>query len=450
MHVGASDTWLLLYMVHNQTSTPKTVWITYDVDFIADAPAQKLGIDPVKPIWLDVQRQPITPTAPNRSSYPVFNVGQGFGHYDPRFQRRVCVWPKENCARYDSYGDRTPQQGKRVHVPGADFVVPKSLAGTLIGLGGHLHPGGLEDQISLVRDGRSRRIFNSDAVYWQRKHPSRAGGPIDSWDVAMTVTGAPLDWKVKIRPGDILRVNAVYDTEESSWYENMGIVVALVAPKDTHGPPGVDVFRDDVRIDPGVPANAVRTPGWRQPSCRPSLTGSHKVLCLGGQVTHGHLAEASDFGGCAWGGCQPLPTKPGPEVSQVSIANFTYGLADLGLAYADGVPRVKLDQPLNFWNVDTSAQIWHTVTRCAAPCTGQTGLNYPVANGGRGPMNFDSSEIGYGVFFTPAKGQLWFDQPLERSVWNGTKWTLTPSRTGVYTFFCRIHPFMRGVIKVVK
>src|SRR5205814_8594625 len=117
------------------------------------------------------------------------------------------------------------------------------------------------------------------------------------------------------------------------------------------------------------------------------------------------------------------------------------------LAYADGVPQVKESQPLTFWNADTSADIWHTVTRCAAPCTGPTGLNYPVADGGKGRMNFDSSEIGYGLLFTPAKAQIGWP-PEQSSVWNGASWTLTPTKPGVYTFFCRIHPSMRGVIQI--
>ena len=65
-------------------------------------------------------------------------------------------------------------------------------------------------------------------------------------------------------------------------------------------------------------------------------------------------------------------------------------------------------------------------------------------------MNFDSSEIGYGLFFTPAKGQIWWGQPIEQSVYNGASWSFTPTKPGVYTFFCRMHPFMRGVIRVVK
>jgi len=32
---------------------------------------------------------------------------------------------------------------------------------------------------------------------------------------------------------------------------------------------------------------------------------------------------------------------------------------------------------------------------------------------------------------------------------NGVAWTFTPTRDGVYTFFCRVHPGMRGAFKVV-
>jgi plastocyanin len=445
MHVGASDSWALLYMVHNELSTPTVVWITYEIDYIAQDAARKLGIDAVRPIWLDVQRQPIAPGAPDTSGNPVFNVQQGFGRFSPEFHRRVCEWPRENCARFDVYGDRTPQQGKPARVAGADFVVPKDLSGTIVGLGGHLHPGGLADRVSLVRHGVEKPIFESDAVYWNRRDPHRCCGPDDSWDFSMTATGAPLGWKVKIKPGDILRLNAVYDSSHASWYENMGIVVAYVAPHDTHGPSGIDVFDPGVKIGAGVPTTAIPVPGWRRPSCHPYLTGAHPVLCLGGQITHGHLPEADPFGGCGGGGCTAVPKKNGPFVSNITIANFTYGQADLGVAAKTGVPRVRLGQPLTFWNADTSADIWHTVTQCRLPCTGAPGLAYPVATG-----DLESMDIGWGVFFSPAKGQIGWNKTPSNAIRDGAEWTFTPSRTGVYAFFCRIHPFMRGVIQVVK
>jgi plastocyanin len=469
MRVTAEDQWLLLYMVHSEIAQPKTVWITYEIDFVADADAEKLGIAPTKPVWLDVQGRRITKDAPETGGNPVFNVQKGFGHYDHDFGQRVCTWPKENCARHDVYGGVTPQQGKPAKVAGADWKVTEDMAGTLVTMGGHLHPGGLRDEVSLVRDGVEKPIHISDAIYWDRKYSGmdpvsgdvervpggRGGGPPNSWDFSMTGTGAFLDWKVKIEEGDILRLNATYDSEKASWYENMGIVMAWVAPDDPHKPEGIDVFEDDVTIDPGVPKNAISTPRYYKPSCTPDLTGPKKTLCLRGQITHGHLPESENFGGCRFGECPPLPEAEGPAVTDISIQGFTYGLADLGVAATNGIPQVKVGEPVTFWNFDTFANIWHTVTRCATPCTGDTGLDYPIADGGIGSpkdkMDFDSTEIGYGLFFSPASGQLGDeDKPTEEALQDGLFWTFTPTDTGVYTFYCRIHHGMRGVIEVVK
>ena len=470
MHVGAMDQWLLLYMVHSEVAQPKEVWITYDIDFVAEADADKLGIVPAKPVWLDVQSNRIHPDAPETGGNPVFNVQKGFGKFDPEYGQKVCSWPKENCARHDVYGDVTPQQGKPVNVPGADWKVTKDMAGTLITMGGHLHPGGVADEVSLVRKGKEKLIHISDAIYWDRKvegfdpitgdykkrSTGRAGGPGNTWDFSMTGTGAFLDWKVKIKAGDILRLNAVYDSKHASWYENMGIVMAWVAPKDPHGPEGIDVFEDNVTIDHGVPTTAIKTPGWRKLTCKPDLVGPHKTLCLRGQVTHGHLPEADHFGGCRFGKCPGLPEEDGPMVTDITMQGFTYGLADMGVVGSNGIPRVKVNEPVTFWNAESPGSIWHTVTRCKSPCTGPTGLDYPLADGGNGSpkdlMDFDSTEIGYGVFFSPASGQLGDeeDKPTEEALRDGIYWEFTPNRTGTYTFFCRIHHGMRGVIKVVK
>lgn len=467
MQVGARDQWLLLYMVHSAVAQPTEVWITYDIDYVAEDDAKKIGIVPAKPVWLDVQSKRIAKGAPSTSGNPVFNVQKGFGHYDKQLGQMVCTWPKENCARQDVYGGRTPQQGKPVRLEGADWKVPKDMAGTLVTMGGHLHPGGIRDEVSLVRDGKEKPIHISDAVYWARKgagvdplYPTknrslgRAGGPMNSWDFSMTGTGAFLDWKVKIEPGDILRLNATYDSEYSSWYENMGIVMAWVAPKDPHKPAGVDVFDDNVKIDPGVPTTAIETPGYMKATCKPDLTGPRKTLCLRGQVTHGHLPESGNFGGCPKDGCTPLPKKNGPFVTDIQMPFFTYGQADMGVIGQTGIPRVRVGDTVRFWNTDTFLNIWHTVTRCAEPCTGTTGLDYPLADGSRGPndkMDFDSTEMGYGVFFSPASGQLGDDdKSTEEALRDGLYWDLKTTKPGVYSFFCRIHPGMRGAIKVVK
>jgi plastocyanin len=471
MHVGAYDSWALLYMVHNATPNPHVVWITYDVDYIADADAPKHHIVPVKPVWLDVQRVPIAPGANNTGANPVYNVQRGFGHADTSSFARlntgfndgtgklVCTWPLENCARHDAYGTVTPQQGKDMHgsIPGADWEVTPNMAGTLIGIGGHLHPGGIRDEVSLVRGGVEKPIFISDSVAWKRApDTTQAGGPRNSWDFSMGVTGATIGWKVKIKPGDRIRLNAVYDSDDASWYENMGIVVAFVAPNDStdalHGGPGLDVFDDPVTIDPGFPDTAVPTPGWLSPSCHPNniTADGPLVLCLRGQVTHGHLREANTFGGAS---VIPIGAKPSSRfVSQIATVAFTYGSADLGVVGVTGIPKVHVGAPLTFVNFDTVADVWHTFTSCRVPCTGTYGLDYPTAFGvgDNSGADFDSTEIGYGLFFSPASGQFGgSNKTTAQALRDGLYATYTPTEPGLYTFYCRIHPSMRGVFDAV-
>ena len=43
------------------------------------------------------------------------------------------------------------------------------------------------------------------------------------------MTGTPLDWRVKLRRGDVLSTSATYDSERAAWWESMGIMVAYMA-----------------------------------------------------------------------------------------------------------------------------------------------------------------------------------------------------------------------------
>ena len=473
MQVGARDSWALLYMVHNDQADNRVVWLTYEVDYIAKADAEAAGIAPVKPLWLDVQGSQIHPEAPSTSANPVFNVQRGFGSIDPETGRRVCTWPKQNCARHDTYGQVTPQQGatkdstgKPIDIDGADWTVNEKMAGTIVALGGHLHFGGIRDEVSLVRKGKEKPIFVSDALYWsgdpEKRAKDRIGAPPTSWDFSMTVTGAPY-WKVKIREGDTIRINTVTDSEDASWYEGMGIVVAYVANEDPHAPAGVDVFTDDVTIDRGYAKQGLIPKGpwdvknnWKPSACSPKLTGANKTLCLRGMPTHGPKVESSNHsGGCPPDGCPPLPDKDGRLTTDIVSAGFTYGSADMGVIGQTGIPLLKKGVPARFWNYDTVARVWHTFTRCKEPCTGAKDMDYPMADGGNGKpndvMDFDSSEIGYGTMLEPASGQLPpNNKSTEQTVRDGLYWEFTPTKVGTYTFFCRIHKSMRGAFKVIE
>ena len=100
------------------------------------------------------------------------------------------------------------------------------IGGTFVAAGGHLHPGGLWDDLYVDRGGKSAHVFRSNAKYFE------PAGPV-SWDVALGVTRA--DWRLHVKAGDTLRLTTTYDSSKRSWYEAMGIMVAWFAPNQTKG-----------------------------------------------------------------------------------------------------------------------------------------------------------------------------------------------------------------------
>jgi plastocyanin len=265
--------------------------------------------------------------------------------------------------------------------------------GVLVGTAGHLHPGGLWTDLTLTRDGRTVPLFRSKAKYFE------PAGAV-SWDVAMTVT--PESWRVGVRKGDVLSVSATYDTERSSWYESMGIMPVAFSPGGT----GPDPFATNVNVP--------------------------------GRVTHGHLRENRNHGG-AFGGlpdARRLLSAPPPPSRTVPIRGFLYGQGDLGMTGRKGrPPTIRPGQTLRFVNRDAKRNIFHTITSCKAPCNRATGIAYPLADG---PVRFDSGNLGFGPEGATAAAQ--------RITWRTPK-TIRP---GTYTYFCRVHPFMRGAFRVAK
>ncbi|MEO8688209.1 MAG: hypothetical protein ABI611_08295 [Solirubrobacteraceae bacterium] len=263
--------------------------------------------------------------------------------------------------------------------------------GVLVQTAGHLHPGGLYTDLTLTRGGRTVNLFRSRAHYWE------PAGAV-SWDVAMTATRS--SWRVKVKRGDVLSVSATYDSKRASWYESMGIMPVAFAPG---APGGVDPFSGKLERR--------------------------------GRLTHGHLRENDNHGG-AGGGLPDARTAPdGPAATApVAITDFLYGQGDLLRAgAASRPPVVAAGQTLGFRNADAARTIYHTITACRAPCNRTTGIAYPLADG---PVEFDSGELGFGpAGFTPA---------ANRDTW-ATPANLGP---GTYTYFCRVHPFMRGAFRV--
>jgi hypothetical protein len=373
LHSDPSDSWIMNHMIHNLTPDPATVLITYDIDFVPDSEAAAAQITPVHPLWMDVA---------GLKAYPVFDATRGMG----------------SGGRY-TFPDQAA--GAQVGRVGAahEWTAPRDV--TVVSAVGHLHPGGLWDDLKASRGDATKEVFRSEAKYFE------PAGAV-SWDVATTATKP--GWAVGLRRGDRLSVSTTYDVSKASWYESMGIMVLFYA--DGIRPEAQDPFSADV--------------DWH------------------GWLTHGHLAENDHHGGEPLGLPNAVDLLSGPAVSGVGIRDFLYGRGDLATSGALGRPPVvRAGHSLTFRNLDALPgqtgpdAIYHTITACRAPCNATAGIAYPLDNAPPS-RNFDSGELGYGPGFATAAAQ--------RNTWK----TPRSLPTGTYTYFCRIHPFMRGAFRVVR
>ncbi|MGZ5331070.1 MAG: hypothetical protein ACXWFH_07170, partial [Solirubrobacterales bacterium] len=264
---------------------------------------------------------------------------------------------------------------------------------TLISTAGHLHPGGLNTELRDTRGGTTNTLFTSNARYYE------PAGEV-SWDVSMGAT--PAAWRVQVKAGDKVSVHATYDSRRSDWYEVMGIMPVAVYN-------GTDQGGQDAQTN--IPQAEI--------------------------LTHGHLSENDNHGGNPTGAPNPLSLSSAPAPNNtIGIQSFAFrGDPNAG----PSVPTIEPGQSLAFQNNDAipSVNAFHTITACKEPCNNSTGVAYPIADG---PVAFDSGELG----FNGNQGSIGAAPAADRSSWQ-TPQNLPPA---TYTYFCRIHPFMRGAFRV--
>jgi plastocyanin len=155
-----------------------------------------------------------------------------------------------------------------------------------------------------------------------------------------------------------------------------------------------------------------------------------------GVLTHGHLPENRNHGGAFSGLADPrkLFSAPPPPRRTIGIRNFLHGRGDLlRVGQKRRPPTIRAGSRLKFVNRDARRGIMHSITSCKAPCNRTTGIAYPLANG---PVRFDSGNLGFGPAGITAAAN--------RATWR----TPRNLKAGTYTYFCKIHPFMRGAFRV--
>jgi hypothetical protein len=289
--------------------------------------------------------------------------------------------------------------------------------GTMIGTGAHVHPGGLgmtvenygSEENPCPDDGQGyggTLLLDSDVI-WHN-------GVKFSEDYQTEVTNPA--WRAPIHKGDRIRISADYANKKTAWYEAMAhegtYIDELQPPKGRCKPYLVgpaSKLRGDKKVDV---TDGVRNRAWSM-----HMTDN---IC-------GRRYKAPP---CERPMPEPAQGPPAPG-NTVTIANFQYRPGDRSLPGTDGLPpAVPEGTSLTFVNVDQALNIRHSVTTCPWPCNGPYVANYPHADG-----IWDSDTLGYDAI----------------SGGNPDPVAETPKdlKPGLYSYFCRIHPWMRGAFEVV-
>jgi hypothetical protein len=291
--------------------------------------------------------------------------------------------------------------------------------GTLIGTGSHVHPGGLRvvtenygSEASPCPDagnGYGGTVLLKSDVIWHHGVPY-------SEDYQTEVTRP--SFRAPIHEGDRIRIAGIYENKEHAWYTAMthgGFYIDESQPPKGHCKPyfvGRDAkllkrgAKRKVRVFDGVPNRP-----W----------GSHHTDTVCGKRHGGPPCEQ-----------RAKPYEPGIATNQVNIANFQYQPGDMALSGAAGNPvQVRQGTSLRFVNLDQAANIRHSVTTCEWPCNGTYVANYPHADG-----VWDSGTLGFDV--------------IDGGSPNPVSETPPDLPVGKYSYFCRIHPWMRGAFEVVE
>ncbi|HLF70231.1 MAG TPA: hypothetical protein VI541_04675 [Actinomycetota bacterium] len=303
--------------------------------------------------------------------------------------------------------------------------------GTAIAGAGHLHPLGKE--VVLVNLGSVAKPcadldndgYAGITIFHSRKmeRVPEANFTTEDYQMGATKPG----FRTPIRQGDRIAQFGVYRNDENATYEAMsysGLYVdKLQVPTPLAANEGCTLANHgSYLINPSGPAD-LPTEGMLNHAWH----GSPDTLCeVPGTIFATVDCNRDENFSVEWPKRQLTDT--------VHIANFLYSSGDRSVSGPLRVlPQVKQGSSIRFINEDAALVIRHSVTSCPFPCNGPYVANYPLPDG-----VFESHVLGNIDPINGAPDNTKFD-------WK----TPTDLSVGVYSYFCRIHPTMRGVFEVI-
>jgi outer membrane protein assembly factor BamB/plastocyanin len=369
----------VIYMLHNKTAQPMEVWIVLDV------------------VFQHGTRQQLEELT-GRQYHDVSGMLMGRTFNVPR--------QADGDGRWENIRDQKTADGKERPI---EFVAPRD--GTIVGSGGHLHPGGT--QVIAENYGSAENPCPSDkkgrgyggTLLYQSDIINRNAPYSEDYQTEVTHPA----WRAPVRKGDRIRISGTYANKDHAYYYAM-----------THAG-----FYFDYEQPP-------------QGRCKPYIVGAAKKKVKDPTAGVPNRPWTMEDEYCGWGKappCEKPEEKPAEDAfarqNVVHVANFQYLPGDRSSSTAAGskIPSVKQGETITFVNDDQFANIRHTITTCPWPCNGRYVANYPHADGA-----WDSDTLGY--------------DPIDGGTPNPMAQTPADLQPGLYTYFCRIHPWMRGAFRI--
>ena len=421
-----------IYMLHNKMAEARVLYVALDVRFVYGSAEAIAAADPKCPAMIEGE---------------ACQAGLEFHSLQGRLWGSTFDVPRIDPADggsgvYNYPIDTTEADPTHQPTDSLGRMFTATHDGIAVAAAGHLHPNGMATVVAnlgpegsacegdLDGDGLPGVTLLRSA---KMEEVPEAWPHSEQYQMGATKHG----WRAPVRAGDRITQFALYDNGQYASYEAMtfvGLYVDREQQPGARGTEGCTVANTQAWLLPGDP--------W----------GGDPTETVVNRDPHAGHMEESDY--CGILDYPPCDTEmPNPEkglaAGAVHIAGFLYGPGDRSLAGQAGLPvQVEKGTMLPFVNEDAAIGVRHTVTSCEWPCNGRYVANYPNPDG-----LFDSGKLGNtdpidGGGVATSGGPLFGVGLAEETlpVWQLDTSGLDP---GLYAYYCRIHPWMRGSLEVV-
>ena len=409
---------LMVWMPMNMTDQPKAVYLEFAFEFVHGSPeavekATGKRIRSLQPVLYG----------------ETFNTPKTGGYF---------AWPLDAQREPDDpigNSDLDPEQfmtGDPARTgsvkPGVGHIWTAPSDGELVGAAGHGHEGLMNVTFSNLGS-ESSPCGNADGDRFPgtKVLESKAFYPPGMFPTHMKMGTSQTGWRVKVRKGDRIAINGVYDTRTYAWPDQMS-VVGIYYDEDV-------TVADHERCRPRLvnePNATLAEAADSVPAQRPRGSSADDLF---------HHMRAS----CVADGCNDYDAPPaprGPHTNTVNIENFTFAPGDLfrgsimtGLLgpTSSGAPVLRRGEKLTFVNHDYQrfGGTRHSIAACHGPCNGPDSMTYPNSNG-----DFYSGPMGYLALAETAS-----NENQATPTWSLDTSTLEP---GYHAYYCFQHRWMRG------